>query len=103
MLCGLSYESYLNARVKYDEYALYLSESKAFRDEWQAIKAAFPEETKQEKIIRRSFICASPPVYQYQISRQRNLKGFCKLASAGPNPLSQQPCQREGAVGRRRS
>ena len=65
MLCGLSYESYLNARVKYDEYAFYLSESKAFRDEWQAIKAAFPEETKQEKIIRRSFICASPPVYQY--------------------------------------
>src|SRR5258705_13829636 len=50
------YEFYLNARVKYDEYALYLSESKAFRDEWQAIKAAFPEEMKQEGIILRSFI-----------------------------------------------
>ena len=50
------YQVYLNARVKYEEYAFYLSQSKDFRDEWRAIKAAFPKETQQEAIIRRSFI-----------------------------------------------
>jgi len=50
------YEFYLNARMKYEEYALYLSESTAFRDEWVTIKTAFPTETRQEGIIRRTFI-----------------------------------------------
>ena len=50
------YQFYLNARMKYEEYAFYLRVSTAFRDEWRAIKATFPGETLQEGIIRRSFI-----------------------------------------------
>ena len=50
------YQFYLNSQLKYDEYAFYLSESKGFRDEWQAIRAVFPRETQQEGILRRSFV-----------------------------------------------
>jgi hypothetical protein len=56
LIAGGEYEFYLNARLKYDEYAFYLSQSQMFKNEWSAVKLAFPKKTAQEGIIRRSFI-----------------------------------------------
>src|SRR5207249_11796946 len=56
LIAEVDYQFYLNARLKYEEYSFYLAQSKDFGDEWRAIKAAFPRQTQQEGIIRRSFL-----------------------------------------------
>jgi hypothetical protein len=51
-----SYEFYLKAQAKYDEYLFYLKESKAFKTEWKLIKASFPKQTNTPKIIHRTLL-----------------------------------------------
>ena len=50
------YEFYLKAREKYDEYQFYLKELPGFQAEWQAIKAAFPKQTRQPGILHRTLL-----------------------------------------------
>lgn len=51
-----SYEFYLKAQEKYDEYQFYLEESKAFQEEWALIKSSFPRQTGTSEIIHRTLL-----------------------------------------------
>lgn len=48
------YDVYLKAQEKYDEYVHWLEESQAFAEEWQQIKAEFPNQCEGHEILRRS-------------------------------------------------
>ena len=50
------YDLYLKAQEKYEEYVYYLEESPQFTEEWEAIKAVFPNCCAGRGIIRRSVI-----------------------------------------------
>jgi hypothetical protein len=51
-----SFEFYLKAQEKYDEYQFYLEESKAFQEEWALIKSSFPRQTASSEIIHRTIL-----------------------------------------------
>ncbi len=55
-LCEGTFEPFLKAREKYDEFAARLRTEPGFRRDWRALKKVFPRETAQKGILHRTLI-----------------------------------------------
>jgi hypothetical protein len=55
-LCAGSFEPFLKARAKYDEFAARLQNESGFRRDWRSLRKVFPKETASRDIIHRTLI-----------------------------------------------
>jgi hypothetical protein len=55
-LCTGTFEPFLKARAKYDEYARRLCTESEFRRDWRALKKIFPRETSRPGILHRTLV-----------------------------------------------
>ena len=55
-LCAGTFEPFLKARSKYEEFAARLRDEPGFRRDWRALRKVFPKETASREILHRTLI-----------------------------------------------